>query len=147
MAALTPGTRVWIEAPTGEFTAGQAYRPAALLIGAGSGIAPIRALMETFPPGTVVLCRARTLEDLIFKTELDRLAVERGMQVWYVLGRRDDPDPAHVFTPAGLLELVADIRDRDVYVCGPQGLGDLVVRTLAELDVPARQIHVDQFEL
>ncbi|HZD97609.1 MAG TPA: ferredoxin reductase family protein, partial [Micromonosporaceae bacterium] len=147
MAALTPGTRVWIEAPTGEFTADQAYRPAALLIGAGSGIAPIRALMETFPPGTVVLCRARTLEDLIFKNELDRLAVERGMQVWYVLGRRDDPDPAHVFTPAGLLELVADIRDRDVYVCGPQGLGDLVVRTLAELDVPARQIHVDQFEL
>jgi ferredoxin-NADP reductase len=32
-------------------------------------------------------------------------------------------------------------------VCGPEGLGDLVMRTLAELDVPARQIHLDQFEL
>ena len=147
MAALTVGTRVWIDNPTGEFTADQAYRPGALLIGAGSGIAPVRALMETFPAGTVVLCRARTLEDLIFKDELDRLAIERDMQVWYVLGRRDDPDSAHVFTAVGLLELVPDVRDRDVYVCGPEGLGDLVVRTLGELDVPARQIHVDQFEL
>lgn len=114
---------------------------------AGSGIAPVRALMETFPPGTVVLCRARTLEDLIFKNELDRLAIERRMQVWYVLGRRDDSDPAHLFTATGLLGLVPDLRDRDVYVCGPQGLGDLVVRTLADLDMPARQVHVDQFEL
>jgi ferredoxin-NADP reductase len=103
--------------------------------------------METFPPGTVVLCRARTLEDLIFKNELDRLAVERGMQVWYVLGHRTDPDAAHVFTPGGLLELVPDVRDRDVYICGPAGLGDLAMHTLAELDVPARHIHVDQFEL
>jgi predicted ferric reductase len=147
VAALTRGTRVWIEAPTGEFTADQAYRPRALLIGAGSGIAPIRALMETFPRGTVVLCRARTLDELIFKDELDQLAVERGMQVWYVIGHRTDPDPAHVFTPAGLLELVPDVRDRDVYVCGPEGVGTLAVQTLAELDVPARQIHVDQFEL
>lgn len=43
------------------------------MIGAGSRIAPVRALMETFPPGTVVLCRARTIEDLIFKNEIDRL--------------------------------------------------------------------------
>jgi predicted ferric reductase len=147
VAALTVGTRVWIDGPVGEFTADQAYQPGALLIGAGSGIAPIRALMETFPAGTVVLCRARTLEDLIFKNELDRLAVERGMQVWYVLGHRTDPDAAHVFTPAGLLELVPDVRDRDVYICGPEGLGDLAAHTLAELDVPARHIHVDQFEL
>ena len=49
------------------------------MIGAGSGIAPVRALMETFPPGTVVLCRARTLEDLIFKDELDRQSMQAAL--------------------------------------------------------------------
>jgi predicted ferric reductase len=144
---LAPGTRVWIDRPTGEFTAEHRERAGALLIAAGSGIAPVRALMEDLPPGTVVVFRARTREELIFRAELDRLAEARGMQVWYVLGRRTDPEPARLFTAAGLTGLVPDIRARDVYICGPDGLATHVVDVLAELRVPPRQIHTDQFEL
>ncbi|HEY7177452.1 MAG TPA: ferric reductase-like transmembrane domain-containing protein [Micromonosporaceae bacterium] len=144
---LTPGTRVWMDAPTGEFTADHGSRPGALLVAGGSGITSVRALMETLPRGTIVLYRARTIDDVIFKDELDRLAVERGMRVWYVLGCRTDAEPRRVFTRAGLLELVPDIRERDVYVCGPEGLTALVADALAEVGVPPRQLHADQFEL
>ncbi|HEU0238311.1 MAG TPA: ferredoxin reductase family protein [Micromonosporaceae bacterium] len=147
IADVPPGTRIWIDAPTGEFTTAHANRPRALLIAAGTGITPVRALMETMPVGTVVIYRARSAAELIFRDEVDSLAVDRGIRLWYALGRRTDPDPARLFTPDGLRELIPDIQERDVYVCGPTEFAARVNTTLAEIGVPPRQLHMDSFEL
>jgi predicted ferric reductase len=143
---LRPGTRVFAEGPSGVFTADRRIRPRALLIAGGSGIAPIRALLEDLPPGTVVIYRARSADELVFRHELNWLADVRRAQVWYVLGSREDPAPRHLFTPKGMRELVPDIRRRDVFLCGPAGLVDTSVATLRRLRVPRRQIHLDPFE-
>ncbi|WP_239075520.1 ferredoxin reductase family protein [Planosporangium flavigriseum] len=143
---LKPGDRVYAEGPSGAFTADRRVRPGALLIAGGSGIAPIRALLEDLPAGTVVLYRATSADDLVFRDELDSLAVEKRAQVWYVLGGRDDPAPRHLFTPTGMRELVPDVRRRDVYLCGPNGLISMSVKVLRRLRVPKRQIHLDPFE-
>jgi predicted ferric reductase len=143
---LKPGTRVFAEGPSGAFTADRRVRPGALLIAGGSGIAPIRALLEDLPAGTVVLYRAHTADDLVFREELDSLARDRGARVWYVLGSRDEPGPRRLFTPAGLRELVPDVRRRDVYMCGPDGLITASHKVLRRLRVPRRQIHLDPFE-
>lgn len=143
---LRVGARVFAEGPSGVFTADRRRHPFALLIAAGSGIAPIRALLEELPFGTVVIYRARTADELVFREELDWLARERGGRVWYVLGSRDDPAPRYLFTPAGLRDLVPDVRRRDAYLCGPAGLVDASVATLRRLRVPRRQIHLDPFE-
>jgi predicted ferric reductase len=143
---LKVGTRVWAEGPSGVFTTDRRVRPHALLIAAGSGIAPIRALLEDLPPGAVVIYRAGSESDIVFKDELDWLARRRSAQVWYVLGSRTDPGPATVFTPKGLRELVPDVRRRDVYLCGPEGLVSGTVKNLRRLRVPRRQIHLDPFE-
>ncbi|HEX9999156.1 MAG TPA: ferric reductase-like transmembrane domain-containing protein, partial [Actinoplanes sp.] len=50
LAELEPGTPVWAEGPFGTFTAQRRTRRRALLIAGGSGIAPIRALLEDMPP-------------------------------------------------------------------------------------------------
>ena len=144
---VAPGTRVIAEAPTGEFTADHRLRTGALLIAAGSGIAPIRAIMETLPPGGTLLFRARTPEDLIFKDEIDKLAGARKTKVHYIVGHRDDPEPAAMLTADGLRKLVPDIAARDVYICGPRGLGQAVQTALIELRLPPNQIHMDPFEL
>jgi predicted ferric reductase len=144
---LAPGTRVLAEAPTGEFTADHRVRAGAALIAAGSGIAPVRAIMETLPPGAVVLIRARTQEDLVFKDEIDKLALARKMKVHYIVGHRDEKGPASVATPDGLRKLVPDIAARDVYICGPRGFAESVQRSLVELRVPHAQVHMDAFEL
>jgi predicted ferric reductase len=147
LAGVRPGTWVLAEGPAGVFTARQRVKPKALLIAGGSGIAPIRALLEDLPRGTILIYRAGRPDEVVFKRELDWLARERGATVWYVLGSRYDPWPRHVLSPRGLHELVPDLHRRDVYLCGPPGLALSSLSALERLGVPRRQIHVDPFEL
>jgi len=145
-SSLEVGVRVFAEGPSGVFTADRRVRYRALLIAGGSGIAPIRALLEELPEGTAVIYRARTEDELVFREELEWLAAERGARVWYVLGGPDDPWPKRVLTQKGLRQLVPDVHRRDVYLCGPEGLVSTSVKTLRRLRVPRRQIHLDPFE-
>ncbi len=143
---LDPGTRVFAIGPSGVFTADRRTRNRALLVAAGSGIAPIRALLEDLPPGAVVIYRAATEDDLIFRDELDWLAQQRDAEIVYVVGSRNDPGPQHTMSTRGLRRLVPDVSRRDVYLCGPAGLVNDTVRTLRRLHVPRRQIHLDPFD-
>jgi predicted ferric reductase len=142
---LEPGVRIFAEGPSGVFTADRRVRHRALLIAGGSGIAPIRALLEELPRGTIVIYRASSADDLIFKQELDWLAEARDTEIYYVVGSRDDPGPRKVMSPKGMRQLVPDISRRDVYLCGPEGLITSAVGILKRLHVPRRQIHLDPF--
>jgi predicted ferric reductase len=146
MRWLEPGTRVWAEGPSGTFTADQRARHRALLIAGGSGIAPIRALLEDLPRGTIVIYRASSPAEVLFREELDWLADARDAEVFYVIGAREDPVPRRTMTPRGLRQIVRDIARRDVYICGPPGLVAATVDVLKRLHVPKRQIHLDPFE-
>ncbi|MFK3981938.1 ferric reductase-like transmembrane domain-containing protein [Micromonospora sp. NPDC050397] len=143
---LRPGTRVWAAGPAGTFTAAHRVAERALLIAGGSGIAPIRALLEELPPGAALIYRASTPDDLLLRRELDWLAESRETDLWYVVGSRDDPGPRQVLNPRGLRRLVPDLTDRDVYLCGPSGLVRESVRALRRAGVPRRQIHLASFE-
>ncbi len=146
LAEMEPGTPVWAEGPFGTFTAERRTRRRALLIAGGSGIAPIRALLEDMPPDTIVIYRASRPEELVFRAELEDLAERRDAWVRYIVGSRNDPGPSRLFTPDGLLGLVPDVNRRDVYLCGPPGLVDAAVATLRDLEVPDSQMHLDPFE-
>lgn len=122
-------------------------RERALLIAGGSGITPIRAMLEELPPGAALIYRARTPADVLLSRELDWLAQERDTSIWYVIGSRDDPGPRQLMSPDGLRQLVPDVARRDVYLCGPPGLVEQSVRALRRAGVPRRQIHLATFEL
>ena len=47
--------------------------------------------------------------------------------------------------PSGLEALVPDVRDRDVYVCGPVPMMQHVESSLRRLGLPSRQIHAERF--
>jgi predicted ferric reductase len=142
---LRPGVRVLVEGPSGVFTADRRIRHRALLIAGGSGIAPIRALLEELPRGTIVVYRASSPEDIIFTDELEWLAESRDLEIFYVVGSRTDPGPREVMTPKGMRRLVPDVSRRDVYLCGPPGLIEASVGILRRLRVPKKQIHLDPF--
>jgi ferredoxin-NADP reductase len=144
---LDPGTRVWAEGPSGTFTAAHRTRERALLIAGGSGIAPLRAMLEELPPGAALIYRARTPADVLLHHELDWLAQARQVSVWYVIGSRDDAGPRQVMNPEGLRRLVPDVARRHVYLCGPSGLVEESVRVLRAAGVPRGQIHLATFEL
>ena len=147
LSSVKPGTRVYAEGPYGAFTAARRKRRKVLLIAGGVGITPVRALFETLPsPADVTLLyRASKPEDVVFYPELERIAAARGSTVRYLMGRRRELgyDP---LSARSLAVLVPDISQRDVFVCGPEGMTSAVRAALRECGVPARHIHHESFE-
>jgi predicted ferric reductase len=146
---LAPGTRVVLEGPYGVLTGARRTRRKVLMVAGGIGIAPLRALLEALPanPGELTLVyRAREPKHVVFRDELDTLARVRGVTVHYLVGRRgSEALPSDPLAPEALLRLVPDLRDRDVYLCGPVPMMDRLERTLRELRVPRRRIHAERF--
>jgi predicted ferric reductase len=144
---LRPETRVWISAPEGEHTTAVRTSTKAVLISAGSGIAPARALLPDLPPGTVLIYRASSPADLALRSELEEVARVRGAKLHFVTGSRNDPGPKRMLTSWGLAELAPDIVNSDIYLCGPPKFAKAVLAALVPLHVPRRQVHVNAFEL
>jgi predicted ferric reductase len=147
---LTPGTRVLVDGPYGVFTAVRRRRPRSLLIAGGIGVTPLRALIEEMPQrkqSLTLLYRARSWADVIFRAELDQLVAARGGVIHYIVGRRGEDVHPHPLGPRFLLAAVPDLRERDVFVCGPREMVETVMTSLRALKVPARQVHVERFAL
>jgi predicted ferric reductase len=135
LRGVPPGTRVIVEGPFGGFTT--TGRRVALIAG-GVGITPIRALLEDMPGDIAVVYRATREEDVILRAELDELARRRGADLHYVVG-------AAPLSPERLLELVPDLPERDVFVCGPPAMTEAMRDSLGRTGVPRRQVSVERF--
>jgi predicted ferric reductase len=141
------GTRVVAEGPFGVFTDANRRREKLLLIAGGIGITPVRALLEKLRGDVLVLYRVVSEEDIVFRRELDELAHSTGAGLRYVVGDHATDEGRDHLSPAHLHELVPDITERDVYVCGPPGLIDIVTRHVREAGVKRSHIHAERFAL
>ncbi len=146
LGELRPGTRVLAEGPFGVFTDRVRRRDKAVLIAGGIGITPVRALLETMRGDVIVLYRAIAENDVIFREELDQIADARGSAVHYVLGDHRG-DGADLLSPAHLKELVPDIEERDVFLCGPPAMTEVLAQNVRGAHVPRRHIHTERFAL
>jgi predicted ferric reductase len=147
LASLKPGTRVWAEGPYGALTAARRTRGKVLLLAAGAGITPMRALFETLPaaPGDLTLLyRAKSTDDLALWGELKGIAKDRGARLMYAVNGPDGSRPE--FTAEGLKARLPDLDRHDVFLCGPPGLTTEWFHTLREAGVPERRIHHESFE-
>lgn len=152
LTTLRPGTRVLVEGPYGRLSARARTRPQVALIGAGVGIAPLRALAEelAYAPGAAVLLYRFTGEPL-FAAELRALADRRGLQVVYLPGVRRSPDSwlgagvPPIDDTAALTTLIPDLIDRDVFVCGPDAWAGSLRRSAVAAGLPAAQLHTETF--
>lgn len=128
---LVRGDIVRLGAPAGDFTVGESPPPL-LLVGAGSGITPIAAIVKDLVArgevrDVVVIEAARADAEAIFAAELAHLAYATvGLRVIAHRG----PLTADVLRPY--------VANREVYVCGPAPVMDIVVAL-------APHAHVERF--
>lgn len=149
IAGCRPGTRVVLEGPYGALSGRLRRGREALLIGAGSGIAPLLAIAEQMVAAgsaTVTLVyRVSDAAQVNFGDELDRLRTFDGFRLLTVAGHRgasDDDDPLNSST---LRELINDPADCDAYLCGPPGFTERVIRGLHRAGLRSRRIHMEGF--
>ena len=147
LAAVPVGARVLAEGPFGVFTADARRREQVLLIAGGIGITPIRALLEDLRGDVVVLYRVVAEEDLVLRDELHALAGRHGFALHEVVGDHRTEEGARLLTAPHLRELVPDLALRDVFVCGPPALADVLRRELRRAGVSRRHLHTERFAL
>jgi predicted ferric reductase len=145
IARLRRGTRVAIEGPYGAFTERARVRAKVALIGAGVGITPLRALLEDMPHhvDVVAVQRSSSSGELIHGDEMRQLLAARGGRLLELVGTRAEHPLSN---PRRLRELIPDLRQRDVYVCGPDGFAGGVVAAARRLGVADDAIHREAFE-
>ena len=150
VAGLKPGTPVLVEGPFGKFTEERSTNPRVLLVAGGIGITPLRPLAESMAArghDVVLLYRATRERDLVFKAELDRLAEKDGVRVEYLLseGPRQQRSRSAWFQPKALAGLVPDLAQREVFLCGPEGMKETVSELLHQAGIEPGRIHAEVF--
>jgi predicted ferric reductase len=151
---LRPGTSVSFEGPYGLFTETARTTDKVVLIGAGIGITPIRALLEDphlRNTDISVVLRGGSHDDVYLWQETYDLCVAKDAWLRVLVGHR--PTGVSTWLSADafnrgerLATLVPFIADADVFICGPDAWTDLVVRDATHAGVPAHRIHVERFD-
>jgi ferredoxin-NADP reductase len=153
---LRPGDRLELRGPVGGYFVWEPGRGGPLLLVAGgSGVAPLMAMVRHRAAAgsqvpTRLLYSSRTLEDVIFREELERLAAAGdGLTVTHALTRAQPPGWAGYARriDAVMLEEVGwPPGERPlIYVCGPTRLVEAVAGDLVALGHDPARVRTERF--
>jgi ferredoxin-NADP reductase len=145
-----PGMVIGLSQADGDFHLPESRPDSILLVGAGSGITPLMAILRTLcaegHAGPIALIQyAPDPERTIYRQELDRLAAENPN---FKLTRSYTRAPGvgeldgH-FSPAHLPQSDPDFADAETFACGPPALLDAVRGTWA--NGLEQRLHVESF--
>jgi predicted ferric reductase len=144
---IAVGTRVIAEGPFGVFTDRARHRDRVLFIAGGIGITPIRAMLEEMSGHLTFIYRVIREEDLVFRAELERLARLRGITLFFVIGDHTQPETRDLLSPEHLHQLVPDLLEREVYLCGPPAMMRILEQNLRRANVSRKYLHSERFAL
>ena len=142
---IEPGDEIEIRGPIGGYFV---WEPATggrpLLVGGGSGIAPLRSIWRAqASTRATVLYSAQTAERILFR---DELAAGTEVDARIHLTRATHPDYESGRIEADDLQRVIESAPPDItYVCGPTAFVEDVARHLVNLNVDPRTIRTERF--
>jgi glycine betaine catabolism B len=149
---LQVGDRVKLNGPMGKFTCFTYPAPKLLLLSAGSGITPMmgmsRWIYDTGADCDVVFFHsARTANDVIFRDELELLAIRQPNfhLAISLTGKSSSTGLKGRLSPAMLEVICPDFHDRVVFVCGSSSFMDSSKKMLTELEFPMDNYHQESF--
>ncbi len=153
---LTPGDQIEVRGPIGGYFVWEASQGGPLLlIGGGSGIVPLMAMIRHRAAAgshvpTRLLYSSRTPEDVIYAEELERLNAARdGLEVFYTFTRAQPPGwtgYARRIDSQMLTEVIRPFGSAPyAYICGPTLLVEAVADALVQIHIPPAQIRTERF--
>jgi ferredoxin-NADP reductase len=152
LATLSRGTRVDFAGPSGAFTLGSAPAPAYLFVAGGTGISPLRSMLRHLiasgsRAAISVVYSARVPEEFAFRTELERLARRRLIQLHLaVTGQTAAPwQGIRGRIAIEALERAIPSADAVCYLCGPPAMVEDVPPLLRQLGVPSSQVRTEEW--
>ena len=153
---VTPGTKLTVLAPLGQFTLANPVANKYLFLSAGSGITPVmsmtRALSDLGSAADIVFVHnARTPADIIFRRELEAIAaVQPNIKVVHIC-EGDYPSERWMglrgrLSAAALQAIVPDLHERLTYTCGPPAYMAAARRILTESGYEMANYHEESFD-
>ena len=125
-----------------------------LLVGGGSGVVPLMAMLRHRAVAGVkdparLLYSARTYEQIIYRQELEMVAQKNGLTVAYTL-TRTQPSGWKGYTrridDAMLKDVSASLGpDALAYICGPTALVEVAADGLERVGLPPERIRTERF--
>jgi predicted ferric reductase len=144
ITTLRPGTRVLFEGPYGICTAArlESGRKAVLVAG-GCGIAPMRSLLDDLPrdAAPVVIYRVHDHAETMLGEEIEECTARLGGRAYLLAG----PRSVQPINAKRLADLVPDIAERHIFICGTPSLTSAIQAAARQLDVPDHRIHAEDF--
>lgn len=144
---VRPGTVVRLAAPQGDFVMPDPAPASVLFLTAGSGITPVMSMLRTMERrgqlATADIAHvhsAPTADDVMFTAELDDLQRTHSGYRLTVRATRTEGR----LDLSRLAELVPDWRDRQTWVCGPEGLLSEAERLWGAAGI-AENLHLERF--
>ena len=143
------GTRAFVEGPYGNLTGERGRADRVLLLAAGIGVTPLRALLEEFAatPARHARCTAPAARSTSCSSaSWTRSPTERGARVMYLVGSRraGDADAARSARTCSSGSSRTS-PTREVYLCGPERFMDDAATIARGLGVPSGRIHQERF--
>jgi ferredoxin-NADP reductase len=146
------GDRFEVRGPVGGYFVWEPEPGGAiLLVGGGSGVVPLMAMVRQRAANgddvpTRLLYSARTWDDVIYRDELEQLAGD-GLDVVYTLTRAQ-PDGWTGYARRVDRELLAQVVPEQfalAFVCGPTPFVEAVAQTLVELGLDPARVKTERF--
>ncbi len=150
---LEVGTPVFIDGPHGIFTSRNCRTSKVLLVAGGIGITPIRSLAEEMSAqkrDVTLIYANKNRVSIVFEKELDDLvkASEGRLNVIHILSQDESWSGEKGRLDMGKIRrLVPDFLERDIYLCGPPLMMNLILKTFKEIKAKKLGIHYEKFAL
>ena len=153
---LRSGDAIEIRGPVGGyFVWDPTVEGSVLLVGGGSGIVPLMAMareraFDGSGVPTRLLYSARTLDDVIYRDELEQLAAAMdGFEVVYTLTRAQPPG-WQMYSRRVDRDLLAEVAPSpdelaQAFVCGPTPFVEAVAEALVDLGHEPQRIKTERF--
>jgi len=152
---LGVGRQLEVRGPSGRFTWTGDDGEAVLLVGAGSGLVPLVAMVRYAVAARrevpiCLVCSAITYDHALYREELHRLSVQhRWIHVVHCI-TRDAGEPRASYHRRIDQDLLAEVLDghiaRQAFLCGPPAMVDVAAGALINLGFDPQRIRSEKYD-